>query len=68
MFSKSKNILGMNARNLIYIRPNNLKSAKKLADDKLRCKRVLKKAKVPVPRLIKSIKSYEDLDNFDFNS
>ena len=68
MFSKSKNILGMNARNLIYIRPNNLKSAKRLADDKLRCKRVLKKAKVPVPRLIKSIKSHEDLDNFDFNT
>ncbi len=68
MFSKSKNILGMNARNLIYIRPNNLKSAKKLADDKLRCKRVLKKAKVPVPRLIKSIKTQEDLDNFDFST
>ncbi len=68
MLSKSKNILGMNARNLIYIRPNNLKSAKKLADDKLRCKRVLKKAKVPVPRLIKSIKTQEDLDNFDFST
>lgn len=65
---KSKDILGMNARNLIYIRPNNLKSAKKLADDKLRCKRVLKKAGVPVPRLIKSIKNQEDLDNFDFST
>jgi alpha-L-glutamate ligase-like protein len=65
---KSKDILGMNARNLIYIRPNNLKSAKRLADDKLRCKRVLKKAKVPVPRLIKSIKTQEDLDNFDFST
>jgi alpha-L-glutamate ligase-like protein len=65
---KSKDILGMNARNLIYIRPNNLKSAKRLADDKLRCKRVLKKARVPVPRLIKSIKTQEDLDNFDFST
>ena len=68
MFPKSKDILGMNARNLIYIRPNNLKSAKRLADDKLRCKRVLKKAGVPVPRLIKSIKTQEDLDNFDFST
>jgi len=68
MSSKSKNILGMNARNLIYIRPNNKKSAKKLADDKLRCKRVLKKAGVPVPKLIKSIKTHEELDNFDFST
>jgi len=68
MLPKSKDILGMNARNLIYIRPNNLKSAKRLADDKLRCKRVLKKARVPVPRLIKSIKTQEDLDNFDFST
>jgi len=68
MIPKSKNILGMNARNLVYIRPNNKKSAKKLADDKLRCKRVLKKAGVPVPKLIKSIKSHEDLDNFDFST
>lgn len=58
----------MNARNLVYIRPNNKKSAKKLADDKLRCKRILKKVKVPVPKLIKSIKSYEDLENFDFST
>jgi len=58
----------MNARNLIYIRPNNKKSAKKLADDKLRCKRVLKKAGVPVPKLIKSIRTHEELDNFDFST
>lgn len=68
MISNSKNILGMNARNLIYIRPNNKKSAKKLADDKLRCKRVLKKAKVPVPKLIKSIRTHESLENFDFST
>ena len=59
--------MGMNARNLIYIRPNNLKSAKRLADDKLRCKKVLKKAGVPVPKLLKSIRSHEDLFNFDFD-
>ena len=68
MIPKSRNVLGMNARNLVYIRPNNKKSAKKLADDKLRCKRVLRKAGVPVPKLIKSIKTHEDLDNFDFST
>lgn len=57
----------MNARNLKYIRPYNLKPAKRLADDKLRSKRVLKKGEIPVPRLIGKITSKEDLDNFDFS-
>jgi alpha-L-glutamate ligase-like protein len=34
----------------------------------LRWKRVLKKAGVPVPKLIKSIKTDEDLENFDFST
>ncbi len=63
----SKNILGMNARNLTYIRPNNLKRAKRLADDKIRSKRLLKKAGVPVPRLIAQISSRRTLENFDWS-
>ncbi len=63
----SKNILGMNARNLTYIRPNNLKKAKRLADDKIRSKRLLKKAGVPVPRLIAQISSRRTLENFDWS-
>ncbi|MEN8252287.1 MAG: sugar-transfer associated ATP-grasp domain-containing protein, partial [Patescibacteria group bacterium] len=63
----SKNILGMNSRNLTYIRPNNLKRAKRLADDKIRSKRLLKKTGVPVPRLIAQISSRKTLDNFDWS-
>jgi alpha-L-glutamate ligase-like protein len=63
----SKKILGMNARNLAYIRPHNLKKAKRLADDKIRSKKILKKAGVPVPRLIAQISSHRTLDNFDWN-
>jgi len=63
----SKNILGMNARNLTYIRPHNLKKAKRLADDKIRSKRLLKKAGVPVPRLIAQISSRRTLENFDWS-
>ncbi|MBT3356250.1 hypothetical protein HN784_03210 [bacterium] len=66
--TKTKGILGMNARNLKYIRPYNLKGAKRLADDKLRCKRVLRKGGIPVPELITKIKTKEELDNFDFSS
>jgi alpha-L-glutamate ligase-like protein len=63
----SKKILGMNARNLTYIRPHNLKKAKRLADNKIRSKKLLKKAGVPVPRLIAQISSRKTLENFDWS-
>ncbi len=65
---KSRDILGMNARNLNYIRPFNRKSAKRLADDKLGSKKRLKKVGLPVPELIAEIRSRQDLDNLDFSS
>lgn len=71
MFDSIKNahkLLGMNARNLEYIRPYNRKKAKRLADDKIMSKRVLKKAEIPVPKLIAKIKSTEELENFDWTS
>ncbi len=58
----------MNARNLQFIRPNNLRRAKRLADDKLFSKRVLKKADLPVPNLIAKIRNADELENFDWNS
>ncbi len=57
----------MNARNLRFIRPNNLRRAKKLADDKLLSKKFLAKAELPVPKLIAKIKSFEELENFDWS-
>lgn len=65
-FKNRKKVVGMNARNLRYIRPNNLKGAKRIADDKILSKRVLKKGSVPVPKLIAKISSHEELDNFDW--
>ena len=67
-FKNSQKILGMNARNLQFIRPNNLRRAKRFADDKLLCKKVLKKADLPVPNLIAKIKSLDELENFDWNA
>lgn len=58
--------MGMNARNLKYIRPYNLSYAKRLADDKLLSKRVLRKNGLPVTRLISKIRNIEELENFDF--
>jgi len=70
MFESIKNakkLLGMNARNLDYIRPFNRKKAKRLADDKLLSKRVLAKNAIPVPKLLAKIKSIEELENFDWS-
>ncbi|MFA5986717.1 MAG: sugar-transfer associated ATP-grasp domain-containing protein [Parcubacteria group bacterium] len=67
LFSASKKILGMNARNLTYIRPNNRKKAKRLADEKITSKKLLRKAGVPVPRLIAQISSRRTLENFDWS-
>src|SRR3990172_4722821 len=61
-------ILGMNSRNLDYIRPNNLVEAKELADNKLLSKKVLKKNGLPVSSLIARIKNLTDLESFDWQS
>lgn len=65
---KSRKVLGIDARNLEYIRPYNLKTSKLIADDKLLCKKILKKNNISVPRLIAKIKTYEELENFDWSS
>ncbi len=67
-FKKSSSILGMNSRNLDFIRPFNLASAKRIADDKLFCKRTLIKNEISTSKLIAKISSYEELENFDWQS
>lgn len=67
-FKKSQGLLGMNARNLDYIRPYNRKRGMEIADSKLLCKRILKKNNLSVPELIAKIKSHEELEAFDFSS
>lgn len=58
----------MNSRNLEYIRPFNRVNAKRLADDKLLTKRVLKKNGIAVPKLIAKIKNLDDLEKFDWQT
>jgi len=65
-FKKSGELLGMNARNLEYIRPHNRKRGREIADNKLFCKRVLKKNGLGVPALIAKIKTHEELERFDW--
>jgi alpha-L-glutamate ligase-like protein len=65
---KRTKILGMNSRNLEYIRPFNRKRAKQLADNKLLSKKILRKNNVLVPRLLCKIRSTEELENFDWTA
>lgn len=68
MFSfNNKGILGINARNLLYLRPYNPKKAIKLADDKIKTKQFLSARGIPVPKLYGTIRSLRELEKFDFN-
>ncbi|OGI15618.1 MAG: hypothetical protein A2878_03455 [Candidatus Moranbacteria bacterium RIFCSPHIGHO2_01_FULL_54_31] len=67
-FKKSSGLLGMNARNLEYIRPHNRKRGREIADNKLFCKRVLKKNGLGVPALIAKIRTHEELERFDWTA
>lgn len=64
----SLDILGINARNLLYIRPYNSKKAIRLADDKLKTKHFLAARGIPVPKLYGQIRSNIELNKFDFDS
>lgn len=61
-------VLGMNARNLLYIRPFNKKKAIRLADDKLKTKHFLSARGIPVPRLYAAIANQQELERFRFDS
>jgi alpha-L-glutamate ligase-like protein len=65
---KYQDLLGINARNLKYIRPYNHREAVKLADSKLKTKHYLSARNIPVPRLFGVIKNHEEIANFDFGS
>lgn len=54
----------MNARNISYIRPNNLQEAIHLANNKLRSKEALFDAGIPVPKIYKIIRNRYELEVF----
>lgn len=63
---KRKLILGRNEWSLEYIRPNNSRKAFRIADNKIRSKKILKSNDIGVPELISVIKSKEQALSFDF--
>jgi alpha-L-glutamate ligase-like protein len=65
-YAHSRTLLGMNARNLDYVRPYNHARGRRLADQKLKCKVALKKNDLPVSKLIAKIISPSELERFDW--
>ncbi|MBP9773141.1 MAG: DUF1704 domain-containing protein [Candidatus Peribacteraceae bacterium] len=57
----------MNARNLLYIKPYNPRSAIALADDKIKAKAFLSARGIPTARVFGHIRTHEQLLNFDFS-
>jgi len=71
MFEKIKKyqgLLGINARNLLYIKPFNKREAIRLADSKLKTKSYLSARGIRTPRLFAVIRNNEELNNFDFGA
>lgn len=61
ILKKGKSILGMNDRNLEFIRPNNFKKAIKIADNKIASKKLLEKYNIPTVETFLTIKSRKDI-------
>jgi alpha-L-glutamate ligase-like protein len=66
-FVFSQKILGMNARNLSYIKPYNYSKWVKLVDNKIKFKKELQRNNIPTPKLIATVQTYDKLNNFDYN-
>lgn len=67
-FFGHKGILGINARNLLYLKPYNPEKAIRLADDKIKTKQFLSTRGIPVPKLYNILRDSKEVENFNLNS
>lgn len=67
-FLTNHGILGMNARNLLYIRPYNPRRAIALADDKIKAKAYLSARGVPTAKVFAHVVDHAQLKDFDFST
>ncbi|MDD2270224.1 MAG: sugar-transfer associated ATP-grasp domain-containing protein [Candidatus Dojkabacteria bacterium] len=66
--TRFKDILGLNRRNQEYIRPYNPPSAKRIADNKILTKRILRKEGIKTPEVYKLIRTKKQLEFLDWDS
>ncbi len=65
---KISSILGLNARTQLYAYRYNSPRGKKIADSKIQTERVLAKAGVPSPKILKIFRDPNDILNFNWDS
>ncbi|MBT3412832.1 MAG: hypothetical protein HOJ15_03600 [Candidatus Jacksonbacteria bacterium] len=66
-FAKARQVmLGMNSRNIEFLRPHNKKKAVYIADSKLLTKKHLEEADIPTAKVYTIIATKKDLDAVDF--
>ncbi|MCD6422255.1 ATP-dependent zinc protease, partial [bacterium] len=63
-----EDVLGINARNFSYIRAYNPRDVIRLVDNKLKTKKILRNAGLPVPETYKVFRRPEQVRDFDFKS
>ena len=61
-------VLGINSRNLLYIKPSSSRRVLRVLDNKLVTKRVLGKAGLPTPVTFGSISSFRELSEFQWDT
>lgn len=67
-FLSSHGVLGLNARNLLYIKPWNPRKAVAFADDKMKTKAFLSARGIPTAKIFARIESRAQLQTFDFSA
>lgn len=65
-FFRNHGVLGLNARNLLYIKPFNPRKAIALADDKMKTKAFLAARGIPTAKVFARIETRQQLRQFDF--
>ena len=65
---KGKYILGINARNLTYLRPSNSQRAIRIASNKLLAKKILSKNGLPVSQTYSVIETIQELKDFNWTN
>lgn len=65
---KNNTVLGRNHRNVIYMRPYNKRRAKRIADDKLLCKKILGRHEIPTAEIFKVIRNRKQLESIKWDS
>jgi alpha-L-glutamate ligase-like protein/uncharacterized protein (TIGR02421 family) len=67
-FLRNHGVLGLNARNLLYVKPLNPKKVVAFADDKLKTKAFLSARGIPTAKIYGRIETREQLHSFDFSA